>query len=196
MPGGPKSELSIKMSNVKRDINRGTTQGKHPRPYTPAELEQQQDDYNTLLDQKIEERQNQQTGRINTHATKESDRVIVAFNEGNRDAANLFAAFGGAGSSSDLLLQADSLIKIVKILQKTEQAAEKAASSTSASICTPLGADTTKAVALSDKAASRSEAKAAAKDKAQKEKAAARDKAQKEKAAAKEKADAEKAAAK
>ena len=123
---GAKSQLSIDLSNVKRDITCGHTQAKVPKHFTDAEMEQLYIKRDTLQAQQFEVQEARRAARVNDHTTSEVNRNIeatkIAVHEGTRNAENFFAAIGGAGSSQDLRLQARVLMARAKEMQQEGQA--------------------------------------------------------------------------
>ena len=126
MQGGTKNQLSINMSNVKRDIRRGCTQWMEPHQYTDVEMERLRNRRDCLQDQQDEMHETRQAARVNSHTTLGIGRAITeakeAMQEGARDSKALYQAAGGAGSSGDLMVQCQTMLARVRQTKAAEKA--------------------------------------------------------------------------
>ena len=108
MPGA-KSQLSIDLSNVKRDIRCAVANGNE------EEIEQLRSKRDTMQEQQDEVQEARRAARVNSHTTVEINRAISetskatkeAVQDGTRYSEVFFQSVGGAGSSNDLFIHGD-----------------------------------------------------------------------------------------
>ena len=110
MQGSIPSKISKNLGNIRTQLKSGKTRGANPRDLDPNEveaLEQQRDNLIVQMNAKARERS---VARIISHTTEESNRVIEAVSQNigaaTSASSQFFEAVGGAGSSTDLRMQA------------------------------------------------------------------------------------------
>ena len=110
MPGA-RSTFSIALSNVKRQLKTGKTRGQNPRDLDPDEISALKERRDTLQAEMRRTAKERAVARINGHTAMEADRVIQAAQQSFAPAIAYFEAIGGAGSSTDLILQGRTLVE-------------------------------------------------------------------------------------
>ena len=119
MPSGQHSKASRDLCNIMSQLRSGKTRCGR-----------------VLSDQEIEERQEKEVNlrteiedlrgvRVNGHSTQESNRVIHAAKEATANSETFFSAVGTAGSSTNVLAQAQVMMVRAKAQQKEKEYYEK-----------------------------------------------------------------------
>ena len=149
------------------------TRGNNPRPFTPDEMDRFREQEIELMEKQTEEKESRQAARVNSYTTKEADRVIDAVKVATINSESFFSVVGGAGSSTDVLAQAQVLTVRGREHKRAEKAKEAAAKSEA------------KATAKAAEAKEKAECKQAAKEAAKEAKAIEKAETAKAKAVAK-----------
>ena len=121
--GGKTSKISKDLANIQTQLKSGKTRGNNPRELSPGEITDLEHQRDSLRKQIQDNAKNRITTRVNSHTTNETERVIACVQETTVPAQQYFTAIGGAGSSTDLRVQAKTLIERANAMDRESKKA-------------------------------------------------------------------------
>ena len=121
--GGKTSKISKDLANIQTQLKSGKTRGSNPRELSPEEITELEYRRDSLKTQMQDIAKNRITTRVNSHTTDETERVIACVRETTVPAQQYFTAVGGAGSSTDLRVQAKTLIERANAMDRESKTA-------------------------------------------------------------------------